>query len=275
MKTRVISGLVGAALLIAVLVQPFTLIVEIGVAALCVIAVYELLIATKLAPSKLVCAVCMVFAAGAPFWRYLPQEALLWVAYGFGTLLVVAQVTQHKDQPATATLYAAAVTLLSSKALSSIAFLRADSEFGLFAVVWMLLIPWMSDTGAYFTGVLCGKTKLCPEISPKKTVEGLIGGLFTSVIICLAVAYVYETWIYPEVVVNYYAMAAVTLLGAALSVFGDLLASLIKRHAGIKDFGNLMPGHGGVMDRFDSLLLTAPLVVLSLMQWPIICVINS
>ena len=70
-------------------------------------------------------------------------------------------------------------------------------------------------------------------------------------------------------------MAAVTLLGAALSVFGDLLASLIKRHAGIKDFGNLMPGHGGVMDRFDSLLLTAPLVVLSLMQWPIICVINS
>ncbi len=275
MKTRVISGLIGAALLIAVLVQPFALIVEIGVAALCVIAVYELLIATKLAPSKLVCAVCMVFAASVPFWRYLPHETLLWVLYGFGTLLVVAQVTRHKDQPVTATLYAAAATVMSSIALSSIAFLRADSECGLFAVVWMLLIPWMSDTGAYFTGVLCGKTKLCPEISPKKTVEGLIGGLCTSVIICLAVAYVYETWICPEVIVNYYAMAAVTLCGAALSVFGDLLASLIKRHAGIKDFGNLMPGHGGVMDRFDSLLLTAPLVVLSLSQWPIICVINS
>ncbi len=272
MKTRIISGLVGAALLIAVLVQPLLLIVEIGVAALCVIAVYELLIATNLAPSKPVCAVCMVFAASVPFWHYLPQSALLWILYGFGTLLVVAQVVRHKDQPATATLYAGAVTVLSALALSSIAFLRA---YGLFPVVWMLLIPWMSDTGAYFTGVLCGKTKLCPEISPKKTVEGLIGGLFTSVIICLAVAYVYATWIAPEAVVNYYAVAAVTLLGAALSVFGDLLASLIKRHAGIKDFGNLMPGHGGVMDRFDSLLLTAPLVVLSLMQWPIIYTINS
>ena len=274
MKTRVISGLIGAALLIAVLVQPFALIVEIGVAALCGIAVYELLIATKLAPSKLVCAVCMAFAASVSFWRYLPQNAILWVLYAFAALLVVAQVTRHKDQPVTATLYAAAATVMSSIALSSIAFLRAQ-EHGLFAVVWMLLIPWMSDTGAYFTGVLCGKTKLCPQISPKKTVEGLIGGLFTSVIICLAVAYVYETWISPEVIVNYYAMAAVTLCGAALSVFGDLLASLIKRHAGIKDFGNLMPGHGGVMDRFDSLLLTAPLVVLSLMQWPIFYTINS
>ncbi len=275
MKTRVISGLVGAALLIAVLVQPFILIVEIGVAALCVIAVYELLIATKLALSKPVCAVCMLFAASVPFWRYLPQNALLWVLYAFVALLVVSQVVWHKKQPVTATLYAATATVISSLSLSSIAFLRADKDFGLFLVVWMLLIPWMSDTGAYFTGVLCGKTKLCPEISPKKTVEGLIGGLFTSVIICLAAAYVYETWISPEVIVNYYAMAAVTLLGATLSVFGDLLASLIKRHAGIKDFGNLMPGHGGVMDRFDSLLLTAPLVVLSLMQWPIIYTINS
>ena len=274
MKTRIISGLIGAALLIAVLVQPFALIVEIGVAALCVIAVYELLIATKLAPSKLVCAVCMVFAASVPFWRYLPQDAILWVLYAFAALLVVAQVTRHKDQPVTATLYASAVTLLSSIALSSIAFLRAQ-EHGLFLVVWMLLIPWMSDTGAYFTGVLCGKTKLCPEISPKKTVEGLIGGLITSVVICLAVAHLYKRGIPLETGINFYLVAAVTLCGAVLSVFGDLLASLIKRHAGIKDFGNLMPGHGGVMDRFDSLLLTAPLVVLSLMQWPIICVINS
>lgn len=269
MKTRVISGLVGAALLIAVLVQPIMLILEIGVAALCVIAVYELLIATKLAPSKPVCAVCMAFAASVPFWSHLPQNALLWVLYAFSALLIVAQVVRHKEQPVTATLYAAAATILSSLALSSIAFLRTQPEHGLFLVVWMLLIPWMSDTGAYFTGVLCGKTKLCPEISPKKTVEGLIGGLFTSVIICLAAAYVYETWIVPEITVNLYIVAAVTLVGAALSVFGDLAASLIKRHAGIKDFGNLMPGHGGVMDRFDSLLLTAPLVVLAVTQLPI------
>ena len=269
MKTRVLSGLIGAVLLIAVLVQPFMLIVEIGVAALCGIAVYELLIATKLAPSKPVCAVCMVFAVSVPFWRYLPQGTVLWVLYAFAALLLVAQVVRHRDQPVTATLYAAAITVLSSLSLSSIAFLRAQEGHGLFLVVWMLLIPWMSDTGAYFTGVLCGKTKLCPEISPKKTVEGLVGGLLTSVIICLAAAYVYETWISPETTVNLLLLAAVTLCGAVLSVFGDLLASLIKRQSGIKDFGNLMPGHGGVMDRFDSLLLTAPLVVLAVTQLPI------
>ncbi len=132
------------------------------------------------------------------------------------------------------------------------------SQFGEY-LVWLIFIcAWGSDTGAYFTGRSLGKHKLTPSLSPNKTVEGAIGG----VVVATILAFIYGLIITRmrsnvDIAVN---CAIIGAVGAVLSQFGDLAASAIKRQSGVKDFGNLIPGHGGVLDRFDSIIFTAPCV---------------
>ncbi|MCQ2561143.1 MAG: phosphatidate cytidylyltransferase [Clostridia bacterium] len=121
-------------------------------------------------------------------------------------------------------------------------------------MVWMVfLTAFMTDIFAYFSGVFLGKTKLIPHISPKKTVEGSIGGIIGSTCICAVVA----SFVAPQHLLNCLAMG---FFGSFVAQCGDLVASAFKRKMGIKDYGNLIPGHGGILDRFDSVLMTAPFV---------------
>lgn len=121
---------------------------------------------------------------------------------------------------------------------------------------------WLADSGAYFAGTFFGKHKLCPEVSPKKTIEGFVGGIVVTGLLFMLINFAYSK-ILPNVSdytvsVNY---LEVFLLGVALAVvgtIGDLSASVLKRQCDIKDYGNIMPGHGGAMDRFDSVLFVAP-----------------
>lgn len=125
-------------------------------------------------------------------------------------------------------------------------------EYGI--LVWLIfLTAFGTDSMAYFTGYFFGKHKLCPSISPKKTIEGSIGGIVGSVILCGFFAY----FVIPSLLFHCIAMG---ILGGVVSQFGDLTASLFKRKMGIKDYGNLIPGHGGILDRVDSLLFTAPFI---------------
>jgi phosphatidate cytidylyltransferase len=120
--------------------------------------------------------------------------------------------------------------------------------------VWLVfLTAYGSDMFAYFTGVLFGRHKLCPKISPKKTVEGGIGGILGSTLFCGAFGYF-------ALREHFWVCLVIGILGGAVSQLGDLAASVIKRQLGIKDYGKLIPGHGGILDRFDSVLFTAPLV---------------
>ena len=120
--------------------------------------------------------------------------------------------------------------------------------------VWLIFISaFGTDMAAYFTGHAIGKHKLCPEISPKKTVEGAIGGVLGSVILCGIFGYCFIRGLFIHCLI-------IGAIGSVAAQTGDLIASAFKRKMGIKDYGNLIPGHGGVMDRFDSVLLTAPLV---------------
>ncbi|KAB3531347.1 phosphatidate cytidylyltransferase [Alkaliphilus serpentinus] len=122
------------------------------------------------------------------------------------------------------------------------------------AYIWLAFITaWASDTFAYFAGNFFGKRKLCPTISPKKTVEGAIGGGLGSMLSCGIFGYL-------VIGENILAIIIIGLIGSIFSMLGDLTASIIKRHIGIKDYGNLIPGHGGILDRFDSILFTAPFV---------------
>ena len=119
-------------------------------------------------------------------------------------------------------------------------------------LVWLIIFSaFGSDVFAYFTGMAIGKHKLCPKISPKKTIEGAIGGVAGSVVLCGLFGY----FIAEPYFLHSLAIGAV---GAVISQCGDLTASVFKRKMGIKDYGNLIPGHGGILDRFDSVLFTAP-----------------
>ncbi|RKD27750.1 phosphatidate cytidylyltransferase [Caminicella sporogenes DSM 14501] len=120
--------------------------------------------------------------------------------------------------------------------------------------IWFPFITaWATDTFAYFTGYFFGRKKLIPQVSPKKTVEGSIGGIIGSIIVSLVFSYIFM----PKFILH---SVVIGLIGSIFSQIGDLIASKIKRYVGIKDFGNIIPGHGGVLDRFDSIILTAPII---------------
>lgn len=132
------------------------------------------------------------------------------------------------------------------------------AEDGLFAIWLIFLCSWGCDTCAYCVGVLFGKHKLAPVLSPKKSIEGAIGGVVGAALL----GCIYGAVVSRHLVMNnaplYFAI--ICAVGAVISQFGDLIASGIKRQHGIKDYGKLIPGHGGILDRFDSVIFTAPMI---------------
>jgi len=128
------------------------------------------------------------------------------------------------------------------------------------AVMYALLIVWVADSGAYFAGRAWGNRKLAPQVSPGKTWAGLWGGVAACALLAAASAMLWQLPLLPLLIV--------TMAVGLFSVVGDLTESLCKRFAGVKDSGSLIPGHGGVLDRFDSLLAAAPLLMLGIELLP-------
>lgn len=125
-------------------------------------------------------------------------------------------------------------------------------------LVWLIFISsWLSDTAAYYSGRFFGKRKLCPKVSPKKTVEGSIGGLCGSILGCIALGVIFAK---NNINISLVHFALIGLISGVFSQFGDLAASSIKRYSDVKDYSNLIPGHGGILDRFDSILFSAVVV---------------
>lgn len=136
---------------------------------------------------------------------------------------------------------------------------RFDKNMGSFWVLIALLIAWCTDIGSYFCGTFFGRNRLCKAISPKKTVEGFFGGIIFCVISLTLIVFLAKKFVFLEnISVDYPNFIMMTLLGSLISVFGDLCFSFIKRSCRVKDFGELIPGHGGILDRFDSVIFVAP-----------------
>ncbi|MBR1815780.1 MAG: phosphatidate cytidylyltransferase [Lachnospiraceae bacterium] len=126
-------------------------------------------------------------------------------------------------------------------------------------VIMIFICSWVNDTLAYCAGVTMGKHKMSPKLSPKKSVEGLIGGLFGAAIVGGVYGYFLDKYVY-EINNSILVFAIIGFLGAIVAVIGDLTASAIKRNNDIKDYSKLIPGHGGILDRFDSIIFTAPVI---------------
>lgn len=130
-------------------------------------------------------------------------------------------------------------------------------EKGVYIFILLFVCSWIADTCAYFVGSAIGKHKLVPVLSPKKSVEGAVGGVLGSAIIGGVYGFVLGYILKMNLTIPFVIISAA---GAFISIFGDLAASAIKRNYDIKDYGRLIPGHGGVLDRFDSMIFVAPIV---------------
>lgn len=178
--------------------------------------------------------------------------------FGFITVLVcltfIFQLYKKTEQPFTDIAYTflgIIYTILPFVCYFSIAFISGQYNWHL--ALGFFLMLWGSDTGAYLFGVKLGKTKLFERHSPKKSWEGFLGGIFTSVLIAYIISHFYTEYD----AIHWIVMA---LLISCFGTMGDLVESMFKRSINVKDSGNILPGHGGVLDRFDGLLIGAPLV---------------
>ena len=271
MKARVLFGVIGAvAVLLALYLFP-PIVLELAVAALCVLATFEVLYPTKLVHNRLELLLCLLVSLGLGVGHLsvLPLSVTA-VAQGLVLVLLVGSFAielkfhdhMHAAQVSWGFFGALLVPylLLSLVRIFRMDFLPpigdTDLRVGQFIVLLPLLAAWGADTCALFAGMFFGKHKLAPVVSPKKTVEGAVGGVLGGAVLVMLAAVLMNVFL--DLEMPLWAAAVLGGAGAVLGEIGDLSFSVIKRQTGIKDYGHIFPGHGGVLDRFDSVLFVAP-----------------
>ena len=260
MKTRILSGLIMLPLLVFIILRGWVLYA--GCFALTLLAVYEFFRGFKelnIKPSYPIAVGSTILLYGLGMISYLDTDNvvfsstfvfMIWIfATVLACLLYLFKIEERKLEDAMATMVGIFYVVFFCYHLAMLGMIPV-----LGIAVWLVVITaFGTDICAYFAGVTMCKHKLCPIISPKKTWEGAIGGVLGSMILCLIFGLIFMK----DAIVL---CLIIGFLGSIISMFGDLTASIFKRKMGIKDYGNLIPGHGGIMDRFDSILFTAPLV---------------
>ena len=190
--------------------------------------------------------------------REIFDALMLLVGISFITALYVFGVAVFANKKIAVTeaglLFATSFYIIA--AFTSIVYIHDFISQGVHIYLLAFICAWVTDSFAYFSGRLFGKHKLIPTVSPKKTVEGAIGGVAFCVIGMLAFGFIIERFFNPDgsIQANYLVLAISGVFISVVSQIGDLIMSLIKRHYGIKDYGKIFPGHGGILDRFDSVL---------------------
>ncbi len=268
MKTRIITAIVAIGILIPILVFSHTLVLPIAAAICALIAVFEIAGCVDVrrkwslsVPTYLFSA-AILFLVTVHFLHYIeiPNfiSILFAVSYVYMFLIFVITMFSKGDVKFSQAAELVALTIYVLIGFLSIVLLRRDVDMGQYLYLLIFLGAWMTDTGAYFVGVFFGKHKLIPEVSPKKTVEGAFGGVLGCILGYVIFGVVID--IFFDVTVNYIALILLAVGISVISQCGDLVASYVKRERGIKDYGFIFPGHGGIMDRFDSIIAVAPTI---------------
>lgn len=275
MKNRLFSAAILIVIVCALIfLCNVPLVLNLFVALLSAAALYEVLIITKYVESKALMSISMLFAFIIPFVseishiveplgiRFELSNVLfvmifLYAVVLFGTFLLFYR-TYSLEHLSVVFLMSVIIPCF----LSTIVFAHRLTG-NRWNIVLIILCAWAADSGGFIFGKMFGRHKLTPRISPKKTVEGAIGAIIASVGACLILAYCIDTLV-SSITVNYVALILYSAVGGFFAMFGDLIASLIKRNFGVKDFGKLIPGHGGIMDRFDSVLFVSPFMYIAM-----------
>ena len=268
MKQRIITAMIGLVILAVVVLGFETLLLNIVISVISLMAFLELMNAAGYLKYRALVIVSGIYTVVYPFFReFFDMDFLPLVTMFYFLALMLILLHDYGKVKFQDVMTIGCFGLMIPLSFTNVVLLRNNHGWpgGIFCFLMLLGSAWFSDTCAYFTGRACGRHKMSPVISPHKTVEGLIGGLVGSVLCNLALACGYSAVLRMMGIpnqVHYLPVALVTFCGACVSVIGDLTASAIKRQCGVKDFGHIMPGHGGIMDRFDSVLLTSPVVYL-------------
>lgn len=279
MKTRLISSAVGLGILAVVITFYNTLALNAVIGLIAMIAVFELLGAAGVRRNRGLMVLTLMLAACMPFVRvgymraFFPQLMLVFVVAFFLLLL-----KSHEKLRVETVAFAIMVGIIVPIFFGCAVYMR--DEYGMVRGIFYLLLAlggaWLCDTSAYFAGRAFGKRKLAPLISPKKTVEGAIGGVVGGTLLMLLLALGYGFVLSRMGInssINYLGLALACPVLNVMGMLGDLSASVIKRQFGVKDYGHIMPGHGGVMDRFDSVLFTLPAVYILLRHVELIVIL--
>ncbi len=269
MKTRVIAACVLLPLLLLVVLVLPKIFTAILFGAMAAIGARELLQGTGLVKHPRYVTYAMIMAFFTAVWSSMWTVYILVLLgiFVFFSILFGEILISHKEVPFSELAMTFVAGGVVPFLLSAVVRLHNGTN-GRFLILLPFVIAFLSDTGAYFAGRAFGKHKLAPIISPNKTVEGLFGGLLGA---CAGVAiYCVVLQFFFHFEVNYWYVPVYGILGSLGAVFGDLCFSAVKRQTGIKDYGNLIPGHGGILDRFDSMTVVAPLTELLMMIIPMV-----
>lgn len=261
MLTRIITAAVSLVVFVIVLLLPQYVFVG-AVAIIMAIMAYECMDCAKAEKSvKRTGAISTIIMVAAYIYAAVSSDKAFVLPSVIAAIMLhcVTIVLEHGKIKYTDIFSSGLLLIYVVITMSSIAFCRV--EYGIGAMMLIFVCAWTTDSGAYFAGSFMGKHKLIPHVSPKKTVEGAVGG----VVVCMLCSFVYSMIIHNiagETIVSLDSLRLTVIggLGAVVAQVGDLVASSIKRDTGVKDFGKIFPGHGGFMDRFDSVIFVAPII---------------
>lgn len=276
MRLRTITSAIIIAITVPLILFSQYLVYPIVLALFSLIAVFELLRVMGAHKKWIISVPAYIIAPALPLCSYLVNNVeieklgyMLWaLAVVFGYMLYAMSVAVFSKGTLSISTVAEvfltfAYVVVSFTSLCLVRYL----DHGMFLLGFVVIAAWICDSAAYIVGSLFGRHKLIPDVSPKKTVEGAIGGVVVTAIAAMLYGFIVDLAI-EGITPDYLVLGLSGLILSVVAQLGDLIASLIKREHGVKDFGTLLPGHGGIMDRFDSLLAVSTIAMMICVAFP-------
>lgn len=268
---RIISGAVLIALISLIFIfSGYPLIINFFVVLISFLSLLEFFKSSRYIENKLLFFLSSLFSITIPFLHLLPKfgySLVVFSVFVFVVIITIALIAFYEKESLEKISVSFSVSAIIPLFFSTLIYARHLNN-GLYYLILIFFASWATDTGGFVFGKLFGRHKLCPKISPNKTVEGAIGGFLFSIGSFLIFSYIIESFI-TDISVNYFSVVLFAFIGSVFAILGDLFASILKRNYNVKDFGNIIPGHGGILDRFDSVLFAAPALFLLFEQYPL------
>ena len=270
MGKRIMVAVIFVPLIILMLFFAPSWVLPVVVSGLAMIALHEVLWSTGFVKNPKISGLAIVLAGLIPFWVFVGERMLPALVTLFLDVVLLFAVAMKSHYTVTMEKMGGSffLSIVIPYFLSTFIRIREMPDWRYY-ILLPFVVAWLSDAFALFAGMAFGKHKLAPELSPKKTVEGAVGGVAGSVAATLIYGFVMSAC-FGAAAVRYGLLILYALLGAVVAQFGDLAFSYIKRQYDIKDYGTIFPGHGGVLDRFDSVIFCAPLLEILIVYFPAI-----